>query len=305
MRTKDAPAMPEPPTCRGPDPNPQPPREALPDGACDAHSHVFGPRDRFPYAPDRPYTPPDAPFEGLRRVHDVLGIGRAVIVQARCHGTDHRATLDAIARSFGRWRGVGTVDGHESDRDFAALHDGGIRGVRFGFVRHLGGAPDLRLFERTLDRLPELGWHLVLHVEGDGILDWTERLRRLRVPFVIDHMARVRAADGLDQPAFRALLDLMRHPLAWVKISGPERISATGAPFLDAVPFARALVAAAPDRVLWGIDWPHPNVAGDMPNDGHLVDLLHLAVPDVAGRRAVLVDNPTRLYWPETLHAAG
>jgi predicted TIM-barrel fold metal-dependent hydrolase len=265
--------------------------------ACDTHCHVFGPTDRFPYAPDRAYTPPDAPAEGLQRVHDILGIERAVIVQASCHGTDNTAMLDAIARRPAQFRGVALVGGAESDRDYAALHEGGIRGVRFNFVRHLGGVSDLDLFDRTIDRLYELGWHVQLYLDAEDILTHAARLRRLKVPFVIDHMGRAKARAGLEQPFFVALLELLGNELAWIKICGPERVSSTGAPFEDSVPFMRRLYETAPDRTLWGTDWPHPNIAGDMPNDGHLVDLLHAALPEPDARQAVLVDNPTRLYW--------
>ena len=284
------------PTCQAPDPHPHPPREALLALACDAHCHVFGPAAQFPYDPARAYTPPDAPAERLRALHRRLGLSRAVIVQASCHGADNSAMLDAIAGSSGAWRGIAIVDGSEDDAEYARLHGGGVRGVRFNFVRHLGGAPDLALFDRTIDRLGELGWHVVLHLDAEDIVEYGDRLARLRVPFVIDHMGRVKAALGEDQAPFRRLLELMRNPLAWVKICGPERVSSTGRPFTDAVPFARRLAEAAPERVLWGTDWPHPNIARDMPNDGDLVDLFHAAVTDPAARQRILVDNPARLY---------
>jgi predicted TIM-barrel fold metal-dependent hydrolase len=258
---------------------------------------VFGPGDVFPYAPDRAYTPPDAPFEGLRTLHRTLGIERAVIVHASCHGTDMAVTLDAIARSGGAYRGVAVVKGDITDSELDGLHAGGIRGVRFNFVRHLGGTPDLDVFDHVVARVERLGWHVVLHLDAGDILDHAARIAALRIPFVIDHMGRVRAKDGLAQAPFQRLLDLMRNPLAWVKICGAERVSSAGAPFRDAVPFARALLAAAPDRVLWGTDWPHPNIAGDMPNDGDLVDLLAEVTDDDALRRKVLVDNPARLYF--------
>ncbi|MCX7685768.1 MAG: amidohydrolase family protein [Acetobacteraceae bacterium] len=285
------------PTCKGPDPNTRTPRWRPPPGACDAHCHVFGPADRFPYAPERAYTPPDAPFEGLQKLHRILGIERAVIVHASCHGTDMAVTLDAIARSGGAYRGVAVVRGDITDGELESLHAGGIRGVRFNFVRHLGGTPDLEVFDRVVARIERLGWHVVLHLDAADILEHAPRIAALRIPFVIDHMGRVRAKDGLDQPPFRRLLELMRNPLAWVKICGAERVSSAGAPFRDAVPFAQALLAAAPDRVLWGTDWPHPNISGDMPNDGDLVDLLAEITDDETLRRKVLVDNPTRLYW--------
>jgi predicted TIM-barrel fold metal-dependent hydrolase len=287
------------PTCKGPDPDTRTPRWRPPPGACDAHCHVFGPADRFPYAPDRAYTPPDAPFEGLQALHRTLGIERAVIVHASCHGTDMAVTLDAIARANGAYRGVAVVKGDVTDGELEALHAGGIRGVRFNFVKHLGGTPDLDVFDRVVKRVERLGWHVVLHLDAGDILEHAPRIAALRIPFVIDHMGRVRAKDGMEQAPFRRLLELMKNPLAWVKICGAERVSSAGAPFRDAVPFARALLAAAPDRVLWGTDWPHPNISGDMPNDGDLVDLLAEITEDEALRRKVLVDNPTRLYWSD------
>jgi len=284
-------------SCKPPDPHPITPRFALPPDACDAHCHVFGPADKFPYAPDRSYTPPDAPVATLRKLHRTIGVSRAVIVQASCHGTDNRAMLDAIASSDGAYRGVAIVGRDVPDAELAALDRGGVRGVRFNFVAHLGGAPDLDVFDRTVDRIAALGWHVVLHLDAEDILTYADRIARLRVPFVIDHMGRVRAAGGLDQKPFKQLLTLMRNPLAWVKVCGPERVSTAGKPFEDAIPFAAALIETAPDRVLWGTDWPHPNIAGDMPNDGALVDLFAHFTSDPALRRKVLVDNPTRLYW--------
>lgn len=284
-------------TCKAPDPNTRMPNYKMSPGACDAHCHIFGPAHVFPYAPDRAYTPPDAPYEDLVRLHRVLGVGRAVIVHASCHGSDMRVTLDGIARSGGAMRGVAVVDPGVTDADLAALDAGGIRGVRFNFVKHLGGMPDMAFFERVLAQVEPLGWHVVLHLDAEDVVELAPRIARVRVPFVIDHMGRVQAKKGLDQAPFRQLLELMRNPLAWVKICGAERVSSAGAPFRDAVPFARALVEAAPDRVLWGTDWPHPNIAGDMPNDGDLVDLLAEAVEDEAARRQVVVDNPARLYW--------
>jgi len=284
-------------TCKAPDPNPRTPAYRLPAGACDAHCHVFGPADVFPYAPDRSYTPPDAPVADLRRVHAAIGVDRAVIVQASCHGTDNAAMIDAIASSGGAYRGVAIVDGTITDDGLADLDRGGVRGVRFNFVKHLGGTPDLEVFDRVLDRIQPLGWHVVLHLDAGDILEHADRIARIKVPFVIDHMGRVQARNGLEQDPFRRLLELMRNELAWVKICGPERVTSEGTPFHDAVPFARRLAEVAPDRTLWGTDFPHPNIAGDMPNDGDLVDLLALSVEDETARRKILIDNPDRLYW--------
>jgi predicted TIM-barrel fold metal-dependent hydrolase len=280
----------------GPDPKPVKPKYAPPPLACDAHCHIFGPGDRFPYAAERRYTPPDSPKEKLRALHRHLGLARAVLVQASCHGGDNRAMLDAIAWSGGAWKGVAMVGDDITERELRGLHEGGVRGVRFNFVRHLGGAPESGVFERTLTMIAPLGWHVVLHFDAEDIEVHADLFRRMRVPFVIDHMGRVDAAHGLEQRPFAMLLDLMKNPLAWVKVSGPERISAAGKPFHDAMPFAAALAEAAPDRVLWGTDFPHPNVK-IMPNDGELLDLFAQTIPDAGLRQRILVDNPARLYW--------
>ena len=274
------------------------PRLALPPGACDAHCHVFGPAMKFPYAADRSYTPPDAPVEHLRALHAHLGISRAVIVHASCHGSEMDVTLDAIASSKGNYRGVAVVEGSVSDRELERLHAGGIRGIRFNFVKHLGGVPDLNVFYRLLARIKPLGWHIVLHFDAGDLLEQQALLARIDVPFIIDHMGRVKAGDGLDQKPFQSLLALYRvNPLAWIKICGAERVSVGKRPFRDAVPFAQALIAIDAGRLLWGTDWPHPNITRDMPNDGELVDLLGEMCPDVAMRNRILVDNPTRMYW--------
>ncbi|HTH96302.1 MAG TPA: amidohydrolase family protein [Stellaceae bacterium] len=279
----------------GPDPNLRKPKFVMPANACDTHCHVFGPADVFPYAPDRSYTPPDAPKEQLAKVHGMLGIARAVIVQASCHGTDNRATLDAIKHSSGRYRGVAIVDDSFNTKQAEFLHEGGIRGVRFNFVKHLGGVPDMDVFRRVVERIRPLGWHLVVHMDAGDLVEFHDMLKALPVPFIVDHMGRVLAGEGLEQPPFKALLDLMKLDNAWVKVCGSERCSTAGPPFTDSAPFAAALIKAAPDRVIWGTDWPHPNVKV-MPNDADLVDLIPLFAPDEATQRRILVENPTRLY---------
>lgn len=283
-------------SCLAPDANPTKPKQPLPVGAWDAHCHVFGPAADFPYADDRSYTPPDAPFETLQALHNHLGFTRGVIVQASCHGSDNRAMLDAIARSEGRYRGVAIVDGSETDEQLAEMDAGGVRGVRFNFVAHLGGAPDLDVFDSTVDRLADLGWHVVLHLDAQDILTYAERLARIPVPFIIDHMGRVKAQDGIEQQSFLALQQLMENPLAWVKVCGAERVSVGRRPFEDAVPFAQKLIELAPERVLWGTDWPHPNISKDMPNDGGLVDLMFNFCTNPLLRQKLLIDNPMKLY---------
>jgi predicted TIM-barrel fold metal-dependent hydrolase len=280
-----------------PHPEPHAPRAFTPPPhACDAHCHIFGPAARFPFSPDRSYTPPDAGIDDFERLQARLGLSRAVFVQASCHGTDNRAMVDALRRGAGRYAGVAMVDDRFTDDDLSELHAAGVRGTRFNFVAHLGGAPDLDSFWRIVGRVARLGWHLVLHFDAQDLPAYAELLDRIPCPYVIDHMARVDATAGLDQPPFQALLRLLRDERCWVKISGAERLTADGAPpYADVVPFARALVAAAPDRVLWGTDWPHPNVR-HMPDDGDLVDLLADVAPDEATRHRILVDNPARLY---------
>jgi predicted TIM-barrel fold metal-dependent hydrolase len=285
------------PTCNPPDPNTRPPRYRPPPGACDAHCHIFGPGDRYPYAPDRTYTPPDAPLEKFQELQAILGLERAVLVNASCHGTDNTVILDAIAKRGGRYRGVANVDDSFTERDFEALHRGGCRGVRFNFVKHLGGIPDMDEFRRVIARIKPLGWHVVLHFDAGDLVEFDGLLRKLPVPFIIDHMGRVPTKAGLEQEPFRRLLELARnHPDCWVKVCGAERISSAGPPFTDAVPFARALIEAAPDRILWGTDWPHPNISKYMPNDGDLVDLIPLFAPDAGIQQQILVHNPNRLY---------
>jgi len=285
------------PTCKAPDPNTRTPKYRPPPRACDAHCHIFGPGARYPYAPDRSYTPPDAPLERFRELQSILGLERAVLVNASCHGTDNRVIVDAIAQSGGRYRGVANADDSFAAKDYETLHAAGFRGVRFNFVKHLGGMPDMGEFHRVIERIRPFGWHVDLHFDAGDLVEHAELLRTLPVPFLIDHMGRVPTKAGLGQEPFRQLLELARtNRRCWIKVSGAERISSSGPPFTDAVPFAQALIEAAPERILWGTDWPHPNIAKHMPNDGDLVDLIPLYMPDPARQRLVLVDNPHRLY---------
>jgi 2-pyrone-4,6-dicarboxylate lactonase len=280
-------------------PNPKKPDIRLPAGACDAHCHVFGPAARFPFAASRTYTPVDAPKETLFALHRHLGIERSVLVQASCHGTDNNAMLDAIAASEGRYRGVAMVDADVGAEELRHLHEGGVRGVRFNFVTHLGKDADLDAISAIVEKIMPLDWHAVVHFDADRLPVLAPFLRKLPLPMIIDHMGRVDASKGVEQEAFRMLLDLMEDERFWVKVCGSERISRAGPPFHDAVPFARMLVERYTDRVLWGTDWPHPNIKKHMPDDGALVDLLALIAPDPAQLQALLVDNAARLYWSE------
>ncbi|MEI4488762.1 amidohydrolase family protein [Frigidibacter sp. MR17.14] len=283
--------------------DPSTPKLVLPAGACDAHCHVFGPAARFPFAPGRTYTPVDAPWETLVALHGKLGLSRTVLVQASCHGTDNAAMLDAIAASRGSCRGVAMVNPDVSDEELARLDRGGVRGLRFNFVTHLGKDADIGAVRALAERIRPLGWHAVVHFDADRLDRLARELQSIDLTLVIDHMGRVDASKGLGQPAYARLLALMEDLRFWVKVCGAERITRAGPPYDDAVPFARDLVARFPDRVLWGTDWPHPNIKKDMPDDGALVDLLARIAPEPRLLRKLLVDNPTRLYWPEHVAA--
>src|SRR5688572_4751632 len=215
-------------TTLAPDPDTKQPKFRPPALACDAHCHIFGPAAKFPYDPKASYHPPDAPFEGLQKLHRILGFERAVIVHASCHGPDMRATLDGIARSGGKYRGTAIIDESYSEKDFQKMQDGGIRGVRFNFVQHLGGRPDMAFFHRTVARLKEMGWHLILHLDAQDLVELRDMLTKIPVPMVVDHMGRVVAAKGLEQEPFRVLLDFMRNQNTWVKVCGAERVSSKG-----------------------------------------------------------------------------
>jgi 2-pyrone-4,6-dicarboxylate lactonase len=269
---------------------------ALPANACDAHCHIFGPAERFPYAPERSYTPADAPYETLAALHRELGFSRAVIVQGNCHGHDHSALLDALARSGGAYRGVALLAPDSSEHDVRVLHEHGVRGARFNFMPHLGGAPSLEVFEAIVERIVPFGWHVCVHTDVAALRTWLPHLAALPVPFVIDHMARIDASRGIDDRDFQFLLDVLTLPNAWVKVSGIDRISPAGRPYREGVPHVRKLIEAAPQRVLWGTDWPHPNVAGEVPMEADLVDALFEACPHDGLRHGLLVDNPARLY---------
>ena len=270
-----------------------------PAGAIDAHCHVFGPADRFPFSAKAKYLPQDAGPDQLFALRDRLGFARNVIVQASCHGTDNAATLDAIARSDGRARGVAVVDPAISARDLEELDEAGIRGIRFNFLKRLvDDAPKDRFLE-VAGRLPR-GWHVVVYFEADILEELRPFLGAIPVPLVIDHMGRPdvsQGPDGADMRAFRALLD-SRDDVHF-KATCPDRLDSGGAPWDDFARSVAPLVADYPTRVLWGTDWPHPNMQDDIPDDGALVDMIARIAPTPALQRAMLVTNPERLYWAD------
>ncbi len=278
-------------------PNPKVPEFILPRGAVDAHCHVFGPSDRFPFAKGRKYTPCDAGRDKLFALRDHLGFSRNVIVQASCHGRNNDALLDALNGADGLARGVAVVSPDISDADLSVMHAAGVRAVRFNFVRRLVDVVPKEVFLGIAERIAALGWHIVVYFEAPDLEELIPFLRRLPTVVVIDHMGRPDVAKGVKHPDFQRFVGLMQDEKFWTKVSCPERLSQTGPPYGDVVPFARALVDQFTDRVLWGTDWPHPNMKSHMPDDGALVDF----IPQIAGTKqkqsALLVDNPVRLYW--------
>ena len=287
---------------------PSQPQFKLPPGSVDAHCHVFGPGAEFAYAPERKYTPCDAGKAQLFALRDQLGFARNVIVQATCHGADNRALVDALQASNGKARGVATVKRSVSDDELQALHAAGVRGVRFNFVKRLVDfTPKDELME-IAGRISQLGWHVVIYFEAVDLPELWDFFSALPTTVVVDHMGRPDVSQPVDGPEFALFEKFMReHANVWSKVSCPERLSVSGPPALhgqqgayrDVVPFARRIVEQFSDRVLWGTDWPHPNLKNHMPDDGLLVDFIPHIAPTPELQQKLLVQNPMRLYWPE------
>ncbi|MEG3168006.1 amidohydrolase family protein [Sphingomonas sp. LB3N6] len=280
-------------------PAPSQPTFTVPPGAVDAHCHVFGPGDVFPYAPERKYTPCDAGKDRLFVLRDHLGFSRNVIVQATCHGADNRALVDALRTAGDRARGVATVRDTVSDAELADLHAAGVRGVRFNFVRRLVDPKPDAYYRAIIDRIASLGWHVVIYFEAADLEERWDFFTSLPTIVVVDHMGRPDVTQPVDGPEFGRFIRLMaEHDNVWTKVSCPERLSKVGPlGYDDVVPFARTLVERFPDRVLWGTDWPHPNMTTHAPDDGALVDIIPRIATNAALQHKLLVDNPVCLYW--------
>ena len=282
------------PPCQGPDPLPRAPRFRMPRGACDCHAHVIGSPGRYPFTAERSYTPPPAPEEAYFAMHNALGIERGVLVQVSVHGTDNRLLVETLRRHPRRLRGIAVVTPDVADAELDVLDAAGVRGLRCNEL--FGGGVGLEAMETLARRIARRGWHLQLLIDGRRLPSISARLARLPVPFVIDHMGCIPTAGGLGGPGFQELCKLLQEADCWVKISGANRIASEPIPYRDTIPFARALVAARPERAVWGSDWPHVAIKGPMVNDGVLLDLLAEWVPDAATRTRILVDNPAALY---------
>ena len=287
---------------------PSRPHFVLPPGSVDAHCHVFGPGEVFPYAPERKYTPCDAGRAQLFALRDHLGFARNVIVQATCHGADNRAMMDACLASNGRARGVATVRRDVTDAELQTLHAAGVRGVRFNFVKRLVDFTPKEALQEIATRIAPLGWHVVVYFEAQDLGELWDFFTALPTIVVVDHMGRPDVGKSVDGPEFKAFVELMvQHPNIWSKVTCPERLSVSGPlalngernAYRDVVPFACRLVEMFPDRVLWGTDWPHPNLKDHMPDDGLLVDFIPLIATTTALQHKLLIENPMRLYWPE------
>ncbi len=279
----------------GPDRHPKQPRFRFPAGSCDTHVHVFGPQVRFPFSPERSYTPEDCTADDLDALHATLGIDRVVIVHGGAHGIDNRATLDALDRRPDKARGVAVIRTGVPEQEIADMHRRGMRGCRLSTV--VKGGAGFDLLEGLAAETAAFGWHLVLHFNrADELATLEARIRSTGRPFVLDHMARITAREGTGSDAFRAMLRLLDTDRCWVKLASLYRLSEEAYPHRDMMPMIEAVVKARPDRLLWGSNWPHPICSVPMPNDGDLADLVPFWIPDDAVRRAVLVDNPARLY---------
>lgn len=289
-------------------PNPSKPEFILPKGAVDAHCHVFGPHDKFPYAAERKYTPCDAPKEKLFALRDFLGFERNVIVQATCHGADNRALVDALQASDGLARGIATVSPEVTNDELELLHRAGVRGVRFNFVKRLVNRMPKEALDKIVEKISPLGWHIVIYFEASDLLELWDFFTELPTTIVVDHMGRPDVTKPVDGEEFSLFMRFMKeNPHVWSKVSCPERLTVSG-PFAlngernayqDVVPFAKKIVETFPDRVLFGTDWPHPNLKSHMPDDGLLVDYIPQIATTKELQHKLLVDNPKRLYWPE------
>ena len=282
------------PPAAGPAPSPRRPRLTVPAGACDCHMHVYGPAARFPYAPSTKTLPPDVPLEAYLALRQRLGLQRTIFVQPSAYGADNACVLDAIARTAPNGRGIAVIDPAAPEAEIARLHVAGIRGVRFHDM--VAGCLPFDVLEPVAARIRPHGWHVQIQLDGDGLVDLAPRLAALPVEVVIDHMGRIPVDGGTERAAFKSLLRLLDTGRCWVKLSAPYHVSRAGPPdYRDCAAHARALIHAAPERMLWGSNWPHPSVR-EKPDDADLLDILADWTDDIAALRKILVDNPAALF---------
>lgn len=281
-------------------PNPRKPDIVLPARACDSHCHVFGPADNFPFSKTSSYIPVDASVESLVQLHDHLGLARAVIVQASCHGTDNSAMLDALVRYPERYRGVAIVASDITSDELSQMHKQGVRGVRFNFVKRLKAKQTLEERKAIIEKIQPLGWHIIIYLEPDDMDEVEAFLKDITIPVIFDHMARVPVEKGIESAEFKRVQTLLEsNEDYWIKVSCPERLSKQGPPYDDVDEIAKKLIEIVPDRILWGTDWPHPNMKSHAPDDGLLVERLGIICDNPEAMEKMLITNPDRLYWAD------
>jgi 2-pyrone-4,6-dicarboxylate lactonase len=279
-------------------PNPSKPKFAVPKGSVDSHCHVFGPGDMFPFARERKYTPCDASREQLFELRDFLGFEKNVVVQATCHGSDNSALLDVLEHSEGRARGVVTLKSDVTEAELTKMHELGVRGVRFNYVKRLVDPKPDDYYRQIIAKIKPLGWHVVLYFEPADLAERWNFFTSLGVTVVVDHMGRPDVKKPIDDPDFKLFQRFMRNHDAWAKVTCPDRLSVSGSPdYLDVVPFAKAIIEEFPNRVIWGTDWPHPNMKKEMPDDGILMDYVPTIATTPELQIKLLVTNPNKLYW--------
>ena len=280
--------------------SPRKPQYIPPEGAVDAHCHIFGPEEVFPYSAERKYTPCTGSKDDLLALRDHLGLSRNVIVQASCHGRNNDALIDGLRSAGDLARGVAVVGDSISAEELQSMHEAGVRGVRFNFVRRLVNPKPREHYQKIVDKIAAMGWHIIVYIEAADFADQIPFLKSLPVTVVFDHMARPDISQGVDHPDFKRFLDLLEDEKFWTKVSCPERLTTHGGGHMnysDVVPFMKRVVDSYPDRVLWGTDWPHPNMKSHMPDDGQLLELIPLIADNAEKQQMLLVDNPMRLYW--------
>ncbi len=278
------------------DPNTRKPKTPPPPKSCDSQFHVFGSREKYPVRPGTVYEMPEATFAESRKMHKILGLERGVIVQPTVYGLDHKAVLDALAEGGKNYRGVGLINDTVSDAELQKLHDAGVRGARFNFSKAVNFAPSIEAFSHSIPRIQEMGWFAKLNLGVGDLIEYDSLFKKLKLNVLIDHMGRPDMSLGVKDPNALKVIELLKTGNWWIMISNGHKQSKTGFPWNDAIPVARAYIEAAPDRVLWGSDWPHPLATEKVPNDADLLELFYRYAPDEGERKKILVDNPGNLF---------
>jgi len=282
------------PACAGPLAEMTRPSWKVPVGACDTHAHVIGDGVKYPFVATRSYTAPEATEAQYLAMLDGQGIDRGVLVQVSIHGSDNRLTAEVVARHKDRLRGVAVCNADVTDKELRDLHEAGFRGLRINVT--VGGGVGFDVMDRLAERIQPMGWHLQFLINPERLIEAAPRLARMKLPVVIDHIAGIPHKQGTAHPAFKTLLGLVKDGNTWVKLSGAYRATGDLVGYADTLTMPQALIAAAPDHMVWGSDWPHVHIYTPMMKTGPLLDLLARWAPDEKARTRILVDNPAKLY---------